>query len=161
MFYGGRLLSHLSLERDEREESGFIKLLRINQRSAILIDSDRHEASDSVNETKGRIQSECVSNHLHAWLTDGREIENYLAEGCVNAALIEHGANEASISIERFEKFESSMQKASGKSFKPSWAYDKHKPAWAHRFVKHMTRDQIKGDLQTRLTELIAFIKPR
>lgn len=161
MFYGGRLLSHLSLERDEREETGFIKLLRINQRSAILMDSDRDNAADSINETKQRIQTECATNHLHAWLTDGREIENYLTKDCVDAALIEHDAKGASITIEPFERFETSMQKACGSSFKPSWAYEEHKPSWAHRFVKHMTRDQITGDLEARLQALISFIKPR
>jgi hypothetical protein len=161
MFYGGRLLSHLSLEREDTEVNGFIKLLRINQRSAILIDSDRGTTSDTINETKQRIQTECISNQLHAWLTDGREIENYLTKECVGAALVEHGAKDASMSIGLFERFENCMQKACGKSFKPSWAYDDHKPAWAHRFVKHLTRDQITGDLETQLNGLITFIKPR
>ena len=161
MFYGGRLLSHLSLERDEREETGFIKLLRINQRSVILMDSDRETAADTINETKQRIRSECALNQLQAWITNGREIENYLPKACVDAALIEHGAKDASITIGAFEKFENCMKRACGSFFEASWAYETHKPAWAHRFVKHMNRDQITGELETQLKELISFIKPR
>lgn len=42
MFYGGKLLSHLSLERDDfPDPNDLIPLLRINQKSIIVIDSDK------------------------------------------------------------------------------------------------------------------------
>ena len=54
MFYGGRLLSHLSLSREEPGLSAeeLIKLLRINQNSAIVIDSDRTTRDAEINETR-------------------------------------------------------------------------------------------------------------
>ena len=79
MFYGGRLLSHLSLSRDEAGLSAeeLIKLLRINQNSAIVIDSDRTRTDAELNETKIRISNECKDAGILCWVTAGREIENY------------------------------------------------------------------------------------
>lgn len=161
MFYGGRLLSHLSMEREDDELEGFVKLLRINQRSAILMDSDRSDESDTINETKRRIQNECATNTLFAWVTEGREIENCLPFSAVNDALAEQGVPEAGFSLKPFERFEIRMKKACGSAFKASWAYENHKPTWAHRITKHMTREQIAGDLEARLGDLIRFIKSK
>src|SRR5438094_9646640 len=56
MFYGGRLLFHLSLLRDELGlcADELIKLLRINQNSSSVIDSDRTRGQAEINETKTR-----------------------------------------------------------------------------------------------------------
>lgn len=84
MFYGGRLFSHVSGAEASEEalEDGeavddFISLRRINRHSAILFDSDRASAKSPLSETKRRLQEEFGSQ---AWVTLGREIENYLDE---------------------------------------------------------------------------------
>ncbi len=76
MFYGGSLLSHLSGDNPEVVE--FISLVGINRNSAIVMDSDREDSSDSINATKDRIIGEFNIAGRIAWLTAGREIENYL-----------------------------------------------------------------------------------
>jgi predicted ATPase len=76
MFYGGRLLSHLSANDEEVNE--FISLRALNQNIAIVIDSDRKEASGNINATKSRLVTEFEGAHGIAWVTDGREIENYV-----------------------------------------------------------------------------------
>src|SRR5947207_7404020 len=87
MFYGGRLLSHLSLLRDEPELSAdeLIKLLRISQNSAIVIDSDRTKSDAEINETKTRIAKECKEAGVFCWISAGREIENYLTPESIAA----------------------------------------------------------------------------
>ena len=75
MFYGGRLLSYLSATDDEIED--FIQLRNLNRHAAILIDSDKPSANSDINDTKKRIIEEFTSSGF-AWLTKGREIENYL-----------------------------------------------------------------------------------
>lgn len=74
MFYGGRLLSHLTAN-DEITE--FIKLRDLNRNLAIVIDSDRKAAGNDINATKQRVIKEIGSTGF-AWLTGGREIENYI-----------------------------------------------------------------------------------
>lgn len=85
MFYGGRLLSHLSA--DDPEVSDFISLRRLNRNIAIVIDSDKKFAQSKINATKQRIVEE-FGDDL-AWVTAGREIENYvpvsLVETCLGA----------------------------------------------------------------------------
>ncbi len=74
MFYGGRLLSHLSPE--DADISEFISLCKLNRNVAILIDSDKDGPRKQLNATKQRVVSEIGSGL--AWVTEGREIENYL-----------------------------------------------------------------------------------
>jgi predicted ATP-dependent endonuclease of OLD family len=76
MFYGGRLLSHLSANDEEIEE--FISLRKINQNLAILIDSDREKKGQVMNATKRRIRDEFDEGPGFAWITTGREVENYI-----------------------------------------------------------------------------------
>ena len=76
MFYGGRLLSHLSAL--DPEVDGFISLRRLNRNISIVIDSDRLAHDKPINETKLRVSSEFDSGPGFAWITQGREIENYV-----------------------------------------------------------------------------------
>lgn len=75
MFYGGRLLSHLSVNDDEVSE--FIQLRNLNRNIAIVIDSDKKAAQSKINDTKKRVVSEFMKSGI-AWITKGREIENYI-----------------------------------------------------------------------------------
>lgn len=84
MFYGGRLLSHLSAE--DEEVGDFIALRELNRNLAILIDSDRTAAGDEINETKARVVRE-IGETGFAWVTGGREIENYVPHGTLQAAV--------------------------------------------------------------------------
>jgi predicted ATP-dependent endonuclease of OLD family len=76
MFYGGRLLSHLSADDEEIED--FISLRKINQNLVIVIDSDRPKKGHKMNATKRRVRDEFDNGRGFAWVTAGREIENYV-----------------------------------------------------------------------------------
>lgn len=76
MFYGGRLLSHLSGDVDLLDD--FINLKAMNQNSAIILDSDKQKKGTRIGESKKRIIAEFEEDCGFAWLTQGREIENYL-----------------------------------------------------------------------------------
>jgi energy-coupling factor transporter ATP-binding protein EcfA2 len=87
MFYGGRLLSHLSVADDEINE--FIALRSLNRNLAILIDSDRTGPQDGINDTKQRIQNEFADHGGVAWVTAGREIENYIDHSVLQTSVSE------------------------------------------------------------------------
>jgi len=78
MFYGGRLASHLSGNDVEEMIENFISLRRLNRRNIIVIDSDKDKSRARINSTKKRLQGEFNTGPGYAWITDGREIENYL-----------------------------------------------------------------------------------
>jgi len=81
MFYGGKLLSHLTgnqYEWDDELVKEFIELPKMNQKMAIIIDSDKKWENAQIRDTKTRIKNEFEKNKAFVWITDGREIENYL-----------------------------------------------------------------------------------
>lgn len=78
MFYGGRLLSHLSAKDPELTE--FISLARLNRNMAVLMDSDRDRPRQRMNSTKMRVREEVEAAGGWVWVTRGREIENYYPE---------------------------------------------------------------------------------
>jgi predicted ATPase len=85
MFYGGRLLSHLSANDPEIDD--FISLRRLNRNIAILIDSDRKSDHHKLNGTKRRIRTELQGGPGIVWITHGREIENYIAPPVLEEAV--------------------------------------------------------------------------
>lgn len=85
MFYGGRLLSHLSADDDDVDE--FIELRALNRNLAVMIDSDRKTARTPVNPTKRRLLKEFESHGGIVWITKGREVENYIEYGLLQEAV--------------------------------------------------------------------------
>lgn len=85
MFYGGRLLSHLSAGDEEVDE--FISLRTLNRNVALIMDSDRANATADVNETKIRLANDFAHHGGIAWITDGREIENYIDPDHLHSAI--------------------------------------------------------------------------
>lgn len=87
MFYGGRLLKHLTANDPEVDE--FISLRRLARHSAILIDSDKTSARAGIGETKRRIckEFEALAMPGFAWITDCRTIENYVPSDILTKAV--------------------------------------------------------------------------
>ncbi|HID8955867.1 TPA: ATP-dependent nuclease [Klebsiella variicola] len=79
MFYGGRLFSHLTaLNSDDEQVTDFISVRNLNRNAVIMFDSDASSARASLNKTKLRLLSEFNAGPGFAWVTKGREVENYL-----------------------------------------------------------------------------------
>jgi AAA15 family ATPase/GTPase len=85
MFYGGRLLSHLSANDPELDE--FISLRRLNRNISIIIDSDRSKARQRLNDTKTRVKKEIEAGPGVVWVTKGREIENYIPQSIIEKVI--------------------------------------------------------------------------
>jgi predicted ATP-dependent endonuclease of OLD family len=85
MFYGGKLLSHLSGNDDDFSE--LIQLRNLNRNSAIVIDSDRKRKNDPINTTKARLKDEFAKPPGIVWITAGREIENYIEHATLQLAV--------------------------------------------------------------------------
>lgn len=86
MFYGGRLLSHLTVDEDAITE--FINLRSLNQNLCVIMDSDRTSVRSKINQTKQRILHEFEGIGSKAWLTKGREIENYVPYDALQTAIL-------------------------------------------------------------------------
>jgi len=78
LYYGGKLLAHYTTENNQEREE-LINILTTNRNSVVIIDSDKHNETDVINDTKTRIQTEFWTNNLFCWVTKGKEIENYIS----------------------------------------------------------------------------------
>ncbi|MGF9562920.1 AAA family ATPase [Neorhizobium sp. BT27B] len=157
MFYGGRLLSHLesSPPGDNRE---LISILGLNRNSAIVIDSDRHLGQPAVgkakakkprvaiNSTKRRIKDEVEAMGGFVWITEGREIENYVPNG-VYERLVKKGPFKA-------ELYDEVPEHSYLKQFQ------QNKVGIAHSVVSVFEGEELDHlDLRERLSDLCTHIR--
>ena len=150
MFYGGRLLSHLSANDPEVDE--FISLRRLNRHIAILIDSDRQKTRSHLNATKKRICDEFNEGPGFAWVTKGREIENYIPPTTLEAAV--KSVHPSALRLKNTAQFDHALHYVSGK--RTITEVDKVKVA--HEVVKLAPSTDIL-DLNQQLARIISFIR--
>lgn len=80
VFYGGKILSHHSfLDKD----SELVKAVSLARAFAVIMDSDRKPEKPNVNRTKTRVRDEIEKQGGFCWITDGREVENYLPNSVI------------------------------------------------------------------------------
>ncbi|MFH1797254.1 MAG: ATP-binding protein [Pseudomonadota bacterium] len=75
LFYGGKILSQHSFEDAEND---LVKAATLCRAFAVVIDSDRKPEKPNINATKSRVRTEIEGEQGFCWITDGREIENYI-----------------------------------------------------------------------------------
>jgi hypothetical protein len=147
MFYGGRLLSHLTV--DDASVNDFIALQRLNRHVAIVIDSDKRKPDDSLNATKRRVIEEIEKTHGLGWVTEGREIENYVQTSTLKSVL---ATVHPSTSFKQSKtQWDCSYESENSKSFSAD------KIAIARAAVATINLDVL--DLRTQVNRLVEFIK--
>ncbi len=85
MFYGGGLISHLSVDEDALEQ--FIRLRQLNRNMAMIVDSDKETSRAKLKPAVKRLKTEMADGAGLIWITKGREIENYVDPEQLHAAL--------------------------------------------------------------------------
>lgn len=163
MFYGGRLLSHLTIDKEIQE---FIDLRALNRNVAIIIDSDRKKPSDKINSTKKRVVDEFTQEQSIAWVTKGREIENYVDYTALQAAVKTCYPESYGEALEggkfthalHFRKATTQKVRTGSKAAERLIVTDVDKVRIAREIVKHpATLDVL--DLRARIKELISMIE--
>jgi putative ATP-dependent endonuclease of OLD family len=153
VFYGGRLLAHLSAD-DPGEVDNLVAIFRVNRNAAVVIDSDRRSAEDAINATKQRIINEIAEMDGMAWVTAGREIENYLPGSAVANA----EGLAASVEVGQFQDISESLEAAKeglGKRF------ERKKTEFAARVVEFATLESMSNQLdwRARVDELCSRVR--
>lgn len=85
MFYGGALIRHLTASDDAVPD--FIKLRDLNRNMAVILDSDRESARSDLKPNVQRIEVEMKNCGGLVWITEGREMENYVDGQVIQNAL--------------------------------------------------------------------------
>lgn len=153
IFYGGRLLSHLSSDDPEFVEES-ISILKVNKNSAILIDSDKRNQQGRLNETKGRIIQEVERNGGITWVTRGREIENYIPESAIKSWLGIDDVEQVGQYANLFEHLDH-VREGVGKK------YSSRKPLLAEELCPYITLENSQNmlDLNEKMNQICARIK--
>ena len=147
MFYGGRLLSHLTFET-EKVIDELIPLLKMNYNAFVIMDRDGFASKVKLNDTKKRIQAEIGGKKC--WVTKGREIENYISAKSAGEWL-----NNNKFVWEADMKFESEVVRIN-----PKIKYNTNKSKYAKEIIKFIHHeDLVVSDLKLKLQELINIIK--
>jgi len=77
VFYGGSILAHHGFSKEDGNE--LIQMLKINRNAIILMDSDKANENDVYKPSVKRVIKDCKDiESVYSWVTNGREIENYL-----------------------------------------------------------------------------------
>lgn len=152
MFYGGRLLSHLTAK--DPEVSEFISLRKLNRYISIVIDSDKDKLYGKINDTKRRVRDEFNEGPGFAWVTKGREIENYIPHTILENAV--KRVHKKALKLAKTGQFDNSLHYKVSKTKIVKNNIDKVKIA--HEVVKSET-DLNVLDLNKQIKRLVEFIR--
>jgi len=156
VFYGGRLLAHLSAdppnEDSDREEA--LRILRVNRNALMMIDSDRGAEEQELNGTKQRITREMDNIGGTCWITKGREIENYIPASAVASLYKKDSARQVG-TYQPFSDYLDEIEKGEGSKFLSN------KVVFADRICRVLRKGDIMPvlDLAERLDEACSRIR--
>jgi len=152
MFYGGRLLSHLTAEDPEVDD--FISLRRLNRHISIIIDSDRTNQSDDINQTKQRVREEFNKGPGFAWITEGRVIENYIPNDLLERAV--KNVHRQVLKLKSFDKYDNPLESPEVSSGSADFKVDKVKVA--KEAVKQIAQLDV-FDLNEKVEKTVGFVR--
>lgn len=146
LYYGGKNLSHFTTDEGLDE---LINILTTNQNAAIVIDSDKKKPRDRINSTKARIKREMATIGGFCWITEGKEIENYLSTETIRAKF-----GEGVSALEQYTLFPEYIN-GHFKNFKTQ------KVKFAKEIMEHITVENSESvlDLKKRIEELYSMIQ--
>lgn len=154
MFYGGRLLSNLTLDYKNLENE-LIPLIKLNRNCFVIMDRDGKTISSRLNQTKDRIKVELGDNRV--WVTKGREIENYLTNKTLKNWLKENHKFEAEINNSLNDKLETIIESQPSLN---KLKYNLNKNKYASEIVDFIDENDLNShDLNSKIENIISLIK--
>lgn len=163
-FYGGSLLSNLDINYEEQKlDSQKVDLLKVNRNIYIVCDSDKNRKRGHFKKRVTHIK-EIVDNlkksdvDVGLWITDGREIENYLTSDVIKRCF-ENAPNK---SPEQYEKlFPSAKDKSETYLQKATKRKNIDKVELAMKLTKDMQLNDFKNrfNWQKEMESLVKAIK--
>jgi predicted ATPase len=157
--YGGGLVSHLSAEVEPDREKDLVNLRSLSKYTAIVMDSDKARASDGLKPAVQRLKQEGEDCRCMVWITEGREIEDYVDPKAMQVALkltcpdLYGGASDAADCPESERHAFYFKRKDNGKTHK------KVKKVKLAGIVCAEPPNLDVLDLRERVTELVALIR--
>ena len=150
--YGGSLLSHIrfdgAVEEPKVPAEDLVQAIRISPHSIVVMDRDRKNGTASLKTWVERVVTEATQSGALAWVTSGREIENYLSP-----SLIARAVGTAIDPSDEFVRVFAEIKNRGGKK------WERKKLAFAERLTANMARtDLLHLDLKDKIHEVCARI---
>ncbi len=160
MFFGGRLFSHITANDNEdmkRELNDFISVRNLNRHSCIFFDSDKDKFDAEINETKKRLKEEFDEGEGFAWVTAGRETENYVNPDHIEECVKE--VHSSALGIISKDKWANTLKYKSSNHEKGKKIPTANKVEVARRYVaNNYAADLSVYDLKQQIEKLRTFI---
>ena len=139
IFYGGSVLARHAFDEDDAADGeDLVKALSISRNFAVYMDGDKKSETAKLKPRVERVTAEAEKNVGMAWISAGREIENYIPQGVLN----------------QMKGFDLYRTKQFGRVVKPD-KFDKVK--FAEQAVK-LWGDEWPYDLKERCNDLVERI---
>ena len=150
MFYGGRILSHFTMDPENPE---LVDVFTVNRNAIFLIDSDKESDSDSINDTKQRIVDEAIAMDALVWVTSGREVENYIP----TSVLVEEFPSAVDLTLSQFTNIFDALKEHVKENRKRLAS----KYVFAELICEHLTKDKLGDalDLESRIVQVVEKIE--
>lgn len=162
LYYGGKVLNHFD-GANPQELTDRISMLSVNRNGAIVMDSDRQKGKGKrkprmrLGETKRRMIEEIERVKGFSWVTQGREIENYVPDAVwreVISSKARHGKSGANLKFATIDIFENIAERPELSGFL------KNKVVLAHAACEFLTDVHLVYlDLEEKLSELCDRIR--
>lgn len=154
VFYGGRLLAHLSADDPNSDHNDLIKILRVNRNAILIMDSDLKGPEGDITPTKKRMRKELRAIGGFAWVTAGREVENYISKQALSKFYSKKNLRTLA-KTESFPKYLNKIKPGEGKRF------ESNKVRYAARICPHITREGVAEtlNLETQVSTAIKHIR--
>ncbi|MGY3806291.1 AAA family ATPase [Aeromonas veronii] len=156
MFYGGRLFSHLTaLDQETENEAAddLISVRKLNRNSAIMFDSDKDKPRARISATKQRLKEEFNLGPGFAWVTKGREVENYLDFDKVEVSV--KAIHPSASNLVSKGEWENLLKYKKSRDTEERTA---SKVKVARYYVENYPADLSISDLKDRMDQLVKFI---
>lgn len=155
-FYGGKVLAHFAGEDDPADD--LVEVLRINQNAIFVMDRDAVKPDGKLNATKERIIQE--TGEEHCWVTEGREIENYLRPELLKAYLTEKCGQSVTVTYNRNARVDRAIASATKDTDGRKIDYAAKKVAYSREFCERMSPEDLDVlDLRERLAGVVTLIQ--
>jgi putative ATP-dependent endonuclease of the OLD family len=161
MFYGGRLLSHLSFGPDLSRE--LIPLLRLNRNAIVILDSERTAKHKQPKKWRkdlvSRIKAELASTpNSFVWVTQGRDIENYISKEALERFAAIKFPNAFKVNVDAYKQLDDIIRH--GPKRRRKFSYSNAKVENCRAIIPFIEAQDINVlDLKGKLSKIVEVIK--
>ncbi len=153
VFMSYQSLRPLSID-SESISTELVNVLQINRNAIVILDSDKNSDGEALDNRKQVIKDACEAEGGISWVTDGREIENYIPTSVITSACNDLRGIEISPTVLPFDVFEDEVDKALKIAGALPLNYKNEKANYSRKFAEHFKHEDIDETLRSRILNI-------